>query len=455
MTTLVVVGGNGAGLSAASKAKRRNPELEVTVLEAGKDISYSACGIPHLIEGIVEEPEQLLVLKPDAAKERGLDVQLQTRALGFNPFTKELSIEGPKGRDALHYDKLCIATGTEAANPFKGGDLEGVFTLRHLQDGVRLMEHVDSAKSKKVGIVGGGYLGLEMAEAFHKRGAEVHLLSKGRLLPHFDADMTDGLDLFLQERGIQVYANHDVKALAHGKHKGHVGVIETNKDDVHVDAVLVAVGVRPHTAFATKSGVHALSSGHLLVDDQMRTNLHDVWAAGDCVAPRHFITGRPTGVPLALPANRMGRVAGDNIAASTERIPGPSMFFPGVLGTAITRIFGLGFAQTGLSEDAAKKDGFDVATSLVESRNKAEYMPESHDMAIKLVGDRDSGKLLGAEIAGPAESVLRINAAAVAIQAGLTVRKLADVETAYAPPFSPVWDPMLTAASELGKDLRK
>lgn len=455
MTRLVVVGGNGAGMSAASKAKRRNPELEVTVLEAGPDISYSSCGIPHLVEGVVEEPEQLHVLKPGEAKERGLDIQTRTRAVGFNPFTKELTLESIEGRDSVHYDKLCIATGTEAANPFKGGDLAGVFTLRHLGDGVRLMEHIDSAKGKSIGIVGGGFLGLEMAEAFHKRGTKVHLVTKGRLLPHFDADITDGLEPFLVERGVTVHSGREVKALAHGKHKGHVGVIETSGDDVHADTVLVAVGVRPQTAFATKSGIHALSSGHLLVDDQMRTNLHDVWAAGDCVAPRHFITGRPTGVPLALPANRMGRVAGDNIAASTERIPGPSMYFPGVLGTAITRIFGLGFAQTGLSEDAAKKDGFDVATALVESRNKAAYMPDSHDMAVKLIGDRDSGKLLGAEIAGPAESVLRINAAAVAIHAGLTVRKLADVETAYAPPFSPVWDPMLTAASELGKDLRK
>lgn len=455
MTTLVVVGGNAAGMSAASKAKRRNKDLEVVVLEAGSHVSYSSCGIPHLVEGTVEEPEQLLVFKEGEAKERGLDVRLGTKATGFNPFTKELSFEGPDGRDALHYDKLCIATGTEAANPFKGGDLAGVFTLRHLPDGIRLMEHIDSAKVKSVGIVGGGFLGLEMAEAFHKRGAEVHLVTKGRLLPQFDADITDGLEPFLGERGIEVHSGTEVKGLAEGKHKGAVGAIETSKKDVRVDAALVAVGVRPHTAFATKSGVHALSSGHLLVDDNMRTNLHDVWAAGDCVAPRHLITGRPTGVALALPANRMGRVAGDSIAASTERIPGPSLHYPGVVGTAITRVFGLAFAQTGLSEEVAKKEGFDVATALVESRNKAAYMPEAHDMAVKLVADRDTGKLLGVQLAGPAESALRINAAAVAIQAGMTVKKLAEVETAYAPPFSPVWDPMLTAASELAKDVRK
>lgn len=455
MTRLVVLGGNAAGMSAASKAKRRNPDLEVTVYEAGEHVSYSSCGIPHLVEGLVGEPEQLLVLDDQAVAKRGIEVVKNTRAVGVNPYTKEVTVEGPKGRDATHYDKLCIATGTVAANPFKGGALGGVFTLRHITDGVRLMEHVDSAKSKRVGIVGGGYLGLEMAEAFHKRGAEVHLVTKGRPLSAFDADMTDGLQEFLAEKGIHVHHDTEVKSLGAGRREGQVGVIHTKGKDLHVDAVLVAVGVQPQTGFATKAGIHALSSGHLLVDDQMRTNLHDVWAAGDCVAPRHIVTGRPTGIALALPSNRMGRVAGDNIAASTERIPGPSLFFPGVLGTTITRIFGLGFAQTGLAEQDAKREGFDVVSALVESKSSAAYMPDAHDMAVKLIADRDSGKLLGAQVAGPADSVLRIDAAAVAIQSGLTARKLADVETAYAPPFSPVWDPLLVAASELAKKTKK
>lgn len=455
MTRLVVVGGNAAGMSAASKAKRRNPDLEVTVYEGGPHVSYSSCGIPHLVEGTVGEPEQLLVLDAGDIAKRGIDVITGTKAIGLNPYTKELTVQGPAGRDAVHYDKLCIATGTEAANPFKGGDLGGVFTLRHITDGIRLMEHVDSAKAKRIGIVGGGFLGLEMAEAFAKRGAEVHLVTRGRALPSFDADMTDGLQQFLTEKGIRVHADTDVKGLGEGKRKGQVGVIHAKGADIQVDAVLVAVGVKPQTGFATKGGIHALSTGHLLVDDQMRTNLHDVWAAGDCVAARHLITGRPAGVPLALPANRMGRVAGDNIAASTERIPGPSLFFPGVLGTTVTRIFGLGFAQTGLSQEEAKKEGFDIVTSLIESKSRAVYMPDAHDMAVKLVADKDSGKLLGAQIAGPADSVLRIDAAAVAIQAGLTARKLADVETAYAPPFSPVWDPLLVAAGELAKQTKK
>lgn len=459
MTSLLVVGGNAAGMSCALKAKRRAPDLEVTVLEAGPNVSYSSCGIPYLVSGSVEEPEDLLVLAPEKAAEKGIQVRTGTSAVALNAYTKEVTVQnstGRGGRDSVHYDKLCVATGSQALNPFKGGDLAGVFTLRHVWDGFRLMEHVDSAKMKSVAVVGGGHVGLEMAEAFHKRGTEVHLFQKGpRLLSQFDADITDGLEEFVAKKGIQLHMGVEVTSFGEGRRDGKVGVVHSSEKDLHVDGALVAVGVKPATAFATKAGVHALSSGHILVDDHMRTNFHDMWAAGDCVAARHLITGRPTGVPLALPSNRMGRIAGDNVASSLERIPGPSLTFSGVVGTNVMRLFGLALAQTGLNEEQARKDGFDVATSLVETKSKAAYMPGARDMAVKMVADRDSGKLLGVELAGPEESALRINAAAVAIQAGLTAKKMAEVETAYAPMFSPVWDPMLTAASELAKEIRK
>lgn len=455
MTRLVVVGGNAAGMSAASKAKRRNPDLEVVVYEAGPHISYSACGIPHLVEGLVEEPEQLQVLSDKDASERGIEVIRSSKILSFNPYTKEVTVQGPDGRDTTRYDKLCLATGTEAVQPFKGGDLPGVFTLRHLADGVRLMDHVDSAKMKSVAVVGGGYLGLEMAEAFRKRGADVHIVAKSdRLLPHMDADITDGLTDFVAEQGIHLHLGSEVKSLGQGKRSGEL-VVHAKGDDLHVDTALVAVGSRPNTTYATKAGVHALSSGHLLVDDAMRTNLHDVWAAGDCVAPRHIVTGRPADVALALPSNRMGRVAGDSIAASTEKIPGPSLYFPGVLGTAITRVFGLAFAMTGLTEAQAKKEGMDPVAALIESRSKAAYMPGSDYLAVKVVAERDSGKLLGVQLSAPEHAALRINAAAVALQAGFTAKKLHDVEMAYAPPFGPVWDPLLVAAGEVAKLARK
>lgn len=456
MTSLVVLGGNGAGMSCAAKAKRRTPALEVTVVESGEHISYSSCGIPHLVAGAVDDPERLLVLSPEEAGKRGITVKTQTQAIAFNAYTKEVTLQGPKGRDTIHYDKLCIATGSDASNPFKSPGLDQVFALRHHADGVRLLQRLGAAKPKRMAIVGAGHVGLEMAEAFHKRDAEVHVFEKGpRLLRQFDADITDGLAEFLAEKGIQAHigASAEVKSLGEAK-SGGVQVHSKDKDLV-ADGVLVAMGIKPNTGFATKAGVHALATGHILVDDNMRTNFHDVWAAGDCVAARHIVTGRPTGVSLALPANRMGRVAGDSIGASTERIPGPTQFFAGVLGTSVMRLFGLAFAQTGLNEEQARKEGFDVAAALVEAKAKAAYMPNARDMAVKVVADRDSGKLLGVELAGPEDSALRINAAAVAIQAGLTVRKLAEVETAYAPPFSPVWDPLLTAASEVAKDVRK
>ncbi len=453
MTRLVVIGGNAAGMSAALKAKRRAPDLEVEVLEAGPDISYSVCGVPHLVEGIVPDADQLRVLSLDEAAKRGVTVRSGCKVISFNAYTKEVVFQGATGRDSSHYDKLLIATGCAARNPFKGGTLGGVHTVRHLGDGIRLMEA--AGKAKKVAVVGGGYLGLEMAAAFKTRGADVHLLTRGkRLLGAMDADITDGLTEWLENAGITVHLEAAVKGFSEGKKEGHLGAVEAKKDVV-ADAAVVAVGVQPATEFAVKSGVTTTKEGYVLVDDNMRTNYHDVWAAGDCVAARHIVTGRPTPVPLALPSNRMGRVAGDAIGASTEKIPGPCMYFPGVLGTAITHIFGLAFAQTGITQAQAKQEGIDCVAALIESKDKAVYMPGSADMAVKVVAERGSGKLLGVQIACPSEAALRINAAAVALQAGMKVQKLAEIETAYAPHFSPVYDPLIVAASECAKLVRR
>ncbi|HEX2065307.1 MAG TPA: FAD-dependent oxidoreductase, partial [Candidatus Thermoplasmatota archaeon] len=354
-----------------------------------------------------------------------------------------------------HYDRFLIATGAVPRNPFPGGGLDGVFAVRHLEDGLRLLRRVQEGPSGRVAVVGGGYVGLEMAAAFRARGGKVHLLQRGpRLLSSMDADMTDGLAEWVGQAGVEVHLDAKVKGFAEGGTPGRLARVEA-RQDLDADLAVVAVGVEPATAFAVKAGVASTKEGHILVDDQMRTNFHDVWAAGDCVAARHLLTGRPTAVPLALPSNRMGRVAGDSIAASTERIPAPSLFFPGLLGTAIVRVFGLSFAQTGLTEQACKAEGIDCAASLVESKSKAGYMPEADDMAVKVVAERGTGKLLGVQVAGPEAAALRINAAAVALHAGLKVGRLAEVETAYAPHFSPVWDPLIVAAEQCAKEVRR
>lgn len=449
---LVVIGGNAAGMSAAMKAKRRAPDLEVEVLEAGPDISYSTCGVPFLVEGLVDKPSQLLVLSEEEAAEKGVTVRTRTKVVAFNPYTKEVVFQGPNGRDSIHYDKLLIATGAEPRNEFPGRDLRGVFSVRHVGDGVRILRYLNEKKVDQVAVVGAGYVGLEMAAAFQVRGAEVHVYQRGpRVLTSMDADITDGLEQWLSEAGLHIHLNAKVTGFS-----GTDGQLKrVDGPDLDVDAALVAVGVRPVTDFAQKANVATTKEGHILVDDQMRTNYHDVWAAGDCVAPRHMVTGRPTPMALALPSNRMGRVAGDSIAASLEKIPAPSLFFPGVIGTVITRIYGLAFAQTGLTETAAKAEGMDVVSALIESKSKAGYMPGVSDMAVKVVAEAHSGRLLGVQLAGPEESGLRINAAAVALQAGLKVSKLAEVETAYAPSFSTVYDPIIVAAEQCAKLIRK
>jgi NADPH-dependent 2,4-dienoyl-CoA reductase/sulfur reductase-like enzyme len=447
---LVVVGGNAAGMSGASKAKRRAKDLEVEVLEAGADISYSSCGIPHFVEGTVEDADQLRVLSVKDAAKRGIDVRTETKAVAVNPYTKEVVFEGPEGRDSVHYDRLLLAMGTVARNPFAGKELEGVHTVRHLGDGLRIRKLMESGKKvKRFSVVGGGYAGLEMAVALQARGAKVNVFARGRLLSDFDADITEGLTDYLEQAGMKIHT--DAKVQGFKGTNGRLTHLETKDDEHPTDAAIVAVGVEPATGFVQKSGISTDKAGYILVDDQMKTNMHDVWAAGDCVATRHLITGQQVPMPLALPANRMGRVAGDNIAASLDKIPGNSQFYAGSLGTTIVRLYGLAFAKTGLSEEEARKEGFEVAAALIESPTKAGYMPGVGDMAVKVVADKTNGKMLGVQLAGPEHAALRIDAAAVALHAGLKVSKFADAETAYAPPFSPVWDPLLVAAGECAK----
>ncbi|MHB8633770.1 MAG: FAD-dependent oxidoreductase [Thermoplasmatota archaeon] len=454
MAHLVVVGGNAAGMSAATKAKRRKPDLEVTVLEAGLNASYSTCGIPYYVDGTLEDPSELLVLSAKAAQDLGIRVRTRTRATALNPYTKRISLTGPDGREDVAYDKVLLAMGCEPLNPFPGGELPGVFTVRHLADGVRIVSHVER-HGKKVAVVGGGFVGLEMASAFHKRGSKVHLFQHGdRLLTSFDADMTQGLDGLLTEAGVQLHFGAEVRGFApkEGLKEERVGRV-LDKKEVEVDAAVVAVGVRPATEWAVKTGLECTREGYLIVDTQMKTNLHDVYAAGDCVAPVHMVSEKPTPVPLALPANRMGRVAGDNIAAALQNEPGSH--FAGVLGTAVTQIFGVGLSQTGLTEEAAKGTDYEVETHLLEAPSKARYLPDTGDMAVKLVAEAGTGRLLGGQIVGPAEAALRINSVAVALRAKMTVRQLAEVETAYYPALGPVYDPVVNCAVQLAKKLRK
>ena len=457
MPRLVVVGGNAAGLAAAAKAKRKRSDLEIIVLEQGEHASFSSCGIPHMVAGDIRAPDALLVLDEAQMQERGLDVRLRTKAVAFNPYTKAVAFDGPGGRDEMTYDKLLLATGTRPRNPFPGGELEGVHALRHHDDGVRLMRDLQARKTKRAVVVGAGYVGLEMAEGLHRHGAEVHMVTRGeRVLSDFDAELTEGLPDYLAEHGVKVHTgvpevSFEAAASGGGKRLGTVHAHKALKADIAV----VAVGLQPNTEMAVKAGVAATREGYILVDDNMRTNYHDVWAAGDCVAPRHLLTGRPTPIPLGLPSNRMGRVAGDAIAASLEKFPVPASSFPGVIGTVATRAFGLCFAKTGLTEADAKEERLDVETSLIEAKASAGYMPGAGDVAVKMVADRDTQKLLGCQLIGPEESALRIDAAAIAVQTGVKVGKLADIEMAYSPKMSPVWDPLLVCAGDLAKKLRK
>lgn len=441
MTRLLIVGGNAAGMSAASKAKRMDPELEVLVLEAGQAISYSACGIPYQMEGLVESPEDLLVLTPEKAAARGIDVRLGHRATKLEPDSKTLHVQTPEGLESFAYDRLLIATGTRPRIPFAGGDLPGVHTLRHVWDGEALLADLEGG-CECVAILGAGFIALESAEALAKRGKTVKLLHRSdKLLGVMDADMTDNIVETLEGLGVEVVLHAGIDRLEQEGDQIRLHGAKTH----HADAVLIATGVGPVTGWLHDAGIRMDARGYIHVNERQETNLPDVWAAGDCCTVKDILSGQAHPLALALPANRMGRIAGENMA-------GGSAAFPGVLGTSVLRLGDQFWAQTGMTETYLAKTGMPFHVQVINAHHKAGYMPGDGRVRVKLLCDPD-GDLLGCQIRGPAEGALRIQAAAVAVQHGVKVQQLAETETAYAPPVSPVTDPLVVCAMQLAKQL--
>ncbi len=440
MPRVVVVGGNAAGMSAASVAKRRAPDLEVVVVEAGEYISYSACGIPYHVGGIVTgDISRLVSVTPQAARDqRGLDVRLGTRAIAIDPRRREVTVEKDGGRWTEPYDRLVVATGTEPRLPFDGAAQPGVFAVRHLGDGIAMRDWVRERNPRTAVVIGAGYVGIEMAEAFHALGMTTTILTRsGRLMrPSFDADVLDPLKQALAGASIPVEAAGVIRGITGN---GHVTGVVTEAGEYPADIVVAAAGVSPRTGLLREAGAALTKQGAVLVDDGMRTTLPDVWAAGDCVAHTHGITRQPVFLPLALPANRSGRVAGDRIA-------GGDSVMPPVLATAATRFNAVELARTGVTEEEASVLGYPCAVTRIEDVTKAGYFPGVGDVVVKMVAERTSGKLLGVQMVGGDGTALRINAAAVALAAGMTADALEQVDTAYAPPYSPVYDPLLIGA---------
>jgi NADPH-dependent 2,4-dienoyl-CoA reductase/sulfur reductase-like enzyme len=471
--TFVVVGGDAAGMSAASKARRENPDLEVVAFERGDWVSYSACGMPYYVEGEVPELSDLVAREPETfVEEQGIDLRTRHEVIGIDADARTVTV---RDRDADRtfeqpYDALLYATGARPTTPpVEGTDLECVFTLRSLDEAHAIREALErddggrqgvsfgdatvetgpaadflvEREPRTVGVVGAGYVGLEMADALHSRGLDVHVFQRsGHVLSPYDDEVAVAVEEHLREHGVRLHLGTPVTGLR-GDGAGEVEAVETPDGPVAVDMVVVGTGVRPNAELAVEAGAETGASGALVVDDHNRTTLPDVYAAGDCVEVEHLVTGERAYVPLALTANRHGRAVGTTVAGTPTR-------GGGVVGTAITKVVDMEVARTGLTDpEEAREAGFDPVSRTITTRSRASYYPGGAPITVQLAACASTGRLLGASLAGTDRAGKRIDTVAAALHEGATVDDLERYDLAYAPPFSPTWDPVLTAAKVL------
>ena len=433
---LVVIGGVAAGLSAAARARRIDPRLEIIVLEKGPDISYGACGLPYFVEGRVRDRRQLIVYTPEQFRtERKIDVRTGARVVSISHPRREVVLESGA---RLPYERLVIATGARCATSEIVGaqtPSERIFTLHTLQDAERMRAFVRDRRPKRAVVIGGGYIGVEAADALRRHGIGVTLIERSQfLLLRKDEAFTEAVRRQLEAHQVEVRLSVEARSIEPDQVCG-----------VGCEMVVVAAGFRPNVEIAAEAGIEIGRTGAIRTDDRMETNLRGVYAAGDCAEVTHLVTGRPTYIPLGTTANKCGRVAGANAAGGRER-------FAGVAGTSIVGIFGMGFATTGLSVEEARAEGFSPVAARIEAMSRPGYF-QGAKTTVELIADSGSRRIIGGSVIGEEGAAGRINVVAAAISSRMRVEDFEQLDLAYSPPFSPVWDPLLIAAQQLIKKL--
>lgn len=444
---VVVIGGVAGGMSAAARAKRVNPDLEVIVLERDAHVSYGACGLPYLIAGVVPDYHQLVVYTPDYFRQqRGIDVRLHTEAIEIRPSERAVIVREAGGcTDKIRYDYLIVATGAVPIRPpLPGIELNNIFVLRSLSDGLRLHEAITQTRPRCAVIVGAGYIGLEMAEALRTRGLQVSVIEAlDHVLGPTEPEISRIVEDELAAQGVRLYKTTKVAAF---EGDGRVRSVLTDQGDrIDAELVLIGVGIRPNVRLAQEAGIALGPTGAVAVDERQQTNISRIYAAGDCCEARHIVTGQPAWIPLGPTANKQGKVAGDNVAGRRAR-------FVGVAGTAVVKVFDLEVARTGLSMAEAERAGIKAGSAVVTVRSRAGYYPGGHPMTIKIIFDRLTKRLLGAQLVGREGVAKRVDVFATALHAHLTLEEMAQLDLSYAPPFAPTWDPILIAVNAALKE---
>jgi len=470
----VVVGGDAAGLSAASKCLRTDPDRDVIVFEKGSWVSYAHCGTPYFVKGEVAHLTDLLSLSPAEAAERGIDLRRGHEVVGVDTDAATVTVAHDGGTTEQAYGDLLVATGARAVSgPIDGSSLDGVFTLHGLDHAAAIRSYLtppeefavadlgggdalDEAAAERYGgleppetvaIVGAGYVGVEMAEAFAAWDRDIHLFQRSnRPVQGFGDAVGDAVTDRLRESGVRLHLGEEVRRLDGAG--GHVDrVVCAGGTELSIDAALVGIGIRPNTDLLADTPVELGESGAVATDGYGRTSVSGVYAAGDVAEMPHTVTGDPTWNPLGLPANRAGRAIGATVGG--DRTP-----VGRVSGTAMVKAFDLECGRTGLLDhERAREAGFDPVSETVTAGSRSGYYPGAAETTVTLTADRDTGRLLGGSIVGTDRAAVRIDTVATALGGGLTVAELERQDLGYAPPFSPVWDPVLVAAKVLNGSL--
>ncbi|WJV45555.1 FAD-dependent oxidoreductase [Streptomyces flavofungini] len=445
---LVVIGGDAAGMSAASQARRlKSPqELEIVAFERGNFTSFSACGIPYWVGGEVAERDDLIARTPAEHRERAIDLRMRTEVVEIDARERRVwSRDLTSGAEEwTAYDKLVIATGARPLRPdLPGIDAPGVHGVQTLDDGQALLDALTRTEGRRAVVIGAGYIGVEMAEALLRRGYEVTVVNRGQEpMSTLDPDMGRLVHEAMTGMGITMVNDAEVTKILTGD-DGRARAVATEDREFPADVVVLGIGVRPETALARAAGLPLGEHGGLLTDPAMRVRgpVADgtIWAGGDCVEVLDLVSGRQRHIALGTHANKHGQVIGANVG-------GGYATFPGVVGTAVSKVCDLEIARTGLREKDAGAVGLQYVTVTIESTSRAGYYPGAALMTVKMLAERRTGRLLGVQIVGREGAAKRVDVAAVALTAGMTVEQMTALDLGYAPPFSPVWDPVLVAA---------
>ncbi|MFI9767955.1 FAD-dependent oxidoreductase [Streptomyces sp. NPDC052415] len=447
---LVVIGGDAAGMSAASQARRMKgaADLEIVAFERGDFSSYSACGIPYWVGGDVAGRDELIARTPEEHRARDIDLRMRTEVVEIDPAGQRVRARDVDSGDEswTPYDDLVIATGARPVRPdLPGADAPGVHGVQSLGDGQALLDTLARTRGRRAVVVGAGYIGVEMAEALIKRGYEVTVVNRGEEpMSTLDPDMGRLVHEAMAGLGITMVDGAEVTEIRTGD-DGRVRAVVTEDAEHPADVVVLGIGVRPETTLAREAGLPLGGHQGLLTDLAMRVRGHaNIWAGGDCVEVLDLVSGQDRHIALGTHANKHGQVIGTNVG-------GGYATFPGVVGTAVSKVCDLEIARTGLREKDARRAGLQYVTATVESTSRAGYYPGSSPMTVKILAERRTGRLLGVQIVGREGAAKRVDIAAVALTAGMTVERMTALDLGYAPPFSPVWDPVLVAARKAAK----